>query len=239
MSTSRPRSSSSSSPRRPARAGWRWLGGGLSLALALALGVAGAAPADEESADGRWRLSADDTAVTVRALDGATVRRHEARSLDGREAGRPRWLRAVPPRTSFLVAFDGLQELWEIPLDPRAEPIYDGFVHDYQMGEGIAKPGFLGVRRVRLPQALHAFAVDRSGAFVLGRGADEPDGRAVLLLVQLDVRRAIGRFVVAADPDLALAEARSIDGRDHLVVPDRRGGPPLVLDVRAARVQHR
>lgn len=209
------------------------------LAGALAPGLAGAAPAEVTSADGRWRLAAEDAAVTVRSVDGGTVRRHEARSLDGRQAGRPSWLRALPLRNSFLVAFDGLPELWEIPLDPRAEPIYDGLVHDYRMGEGIAKPGFLGVRRVRLPQALHAFAIDRSGAFVLGRGADEPEGRAVLLLVQLDVRRAIGRFVLAADPDLDRAEARTIEGRDHLVVPDRGGGPPLVLDVRAARMQHR
>lgn len=235
MAISRRRSSSSSGHSRAAGSGWRWLAG----ALVLALGVAGAAPADVVSADGRWRLSADDTAVTVRAADGGLVRRHEARSLDGREAGQPRWLRALPPRTSFLVAFDGLPELWEIPLDPRAEPIYDGFVHDYQMGEGIAKPGFLGVRRIRLPQALHAFAVDRSGAYVLGRGADQPDGRALLLLVQLDVRRAIARFVVDADPDLDRAEARSIDDRDHLIVPDRRGTAPLVLDLRAARLTGR
>jgi hypothetical protein len=90
-----------------------------------------------------------------------------------------------------------------------------------------------------LPETLHALALDRSGSFVLGRGQDAADGRAVLHLVQLDVRRVIARFAVDADPDLERAEARAIDGRDHLVVPDRRGGPPLVLDVRAARMQHR
>lgn len=210
-----------------------WLG------VWLGLGSVAAMPPPVASADGRWQLTGEQGAVVVQEVGGSTQRRHEARSLDGRESGQPRWLRALPARTSFVVAFDGLPELWEIPLDPRAEPIYDGFVHDYKMGEGIAKPGFLGVRRIRLPQALHAFAVDRSGAFVLGRGADEPDGRALLLLVQLDVRRAIGRFVVDADPDLGRAEARSIGGRDHLVVPDRRGGPPLLLDVRAARLNDR
>ena len=201
--------------------------------------AAGTPPGEVRSADGRWRLSAEDGAVVVSAVDGGLSRRHEARSLDGRERGQPRWLGALPARTSFLLAFEGLPELWEIPLDPRAEPIFDGFVHDYKMGEGIAKPGFLGVRRIRLPETLGALAPDRSGAYVLGRGADAPDGRAVLHLVQLDVRRAIARFVVDADPDLERAEARPIDGRDHLVVPDRRGGPPLVLDLRAARLQHR
>lgn len=230
MATSRRRSSSSSN-----RSGLR----GAALALALAALAALAAPPEAVTADGRWRLQADGAALVLRDASGRVVRRHEARSLDGRESGQPRWLRALPPRTSFVVAFDGLPELWEIPLDPRAEPIYDGFVHDYRMGEGIAKPGFLGVRRTRLPQPLHRLAVDRSGAFVLGRGADEPDGRALLLLVQLDVRRVIARFVVDADPDLDRAEARSIDGRDQLTVPDRRGGPPLVLDVRAARLTGR
>ena len=40
-------------------------------------------------------------------------------------------------------------ELWEISYDPAAEPIHDGYVHDYRMGESIAKPGFQGVRRTR------------------------------------------------------------------------------------------
>ena len=210
----------------------------MGLALALIAGPAMAAPpAGVQSADGRWLLAGEGQAVVVRSADGGTVRRHEARSLDGREGGRPIWLHAVAARQSFLVAFDGLPELWEIPLDPRAEPIYDGFVHDYKMGEGIAKPGFLGVRRVRLPEVLHAFAVDRSGAWVLGRAADAPDGRAVLQLLQLDVRRAVARFVVEADPDLAQARAEALGGREFLLVPDRRGGPPLRLDVRAARLQ--
>lgn len=195
-------------------------------------------PASVRSADGRWQLDADEAAVRVQQLDGPLRREFPALSLDARESGRPAALLALPGRRSFVVAFDGLPELWEIPLDPQAEPIFDGYVHDYRMGEAIARPGFLGVRRTRLQQPLHALAGD--GAYVLGRAADEPAEhgatapRARLALVHLDVRRPIARFALEADPDLARAYALDEEGRRLLVVPDRHGGPPLRLDLREA-----
>lgn len=209
---------------------------------ALLMLVAGAAAAADGpaavSGDGRWLLRPQGQAVELQQAGGGVVRRYAARSLDGRETGTPRWWLALPQRASFLVVFDGLAEAWELLLDPRAEPIHHGLVHDFRMGEGIAEPGYLGIRRTRLPEALQALAVGADGGYVLGRGADAADGRAVLHLVQLDVRRAIARFVVQADPDLGRAEPRVIDGREHLVVPDRRGGAPLAVDLRGARLRH-
>jgi hypothetical protein len=202
-----------------------------------------AAPAPIVSADGRWRLSVEGDQVVVQAVGEGTRRQHRAVSLDGRERGRASALRALPARRSFALAFEGLPELWEIPLDVDAEPIFDGYVHDYRMGEGIARPGFLGVRRVRLQEPLAAFAADASGAYVLGRVADGAVGhgaaappRARLVLVHLDVRRPIARFALEADPDLGAAQTLQEEGRSLLVVPDRRGGPPLRLDLRAARL---
>jgi hypothetical protein len=195
-------------------------------------------PAGVLSADGRWRLDADEAAVRVQQLDGPLRRAYPARSLDGREQGRPAALLALPARRSFVVAFDGLPELWEIALDAQAEPIFDGYVHDYRMGEAIARPGFLGVRRTRLQEPLQALATD-GGAYVLGRAAHLPgeDGdRARLVLVHLDVRRAIARFEADADADLGRAQWLQEEGRRLLVVPDRRGGAALRIDLRAARL---
>ncbi|MCK7496914.1 MAG: hypothetical protein MZW92_43005 [Comamonadaceae bacterium] len=45
------------------------------------------------------------------------------------------------PRRSFVAALKDIPEIWEISYDPKAEPIYEGCVHDYKMGEGARQAG--------------------------------------------------------------------------------------------------
>lgn len=204
----------------------------LLLAAALLAGAATADPRQASSADGAWRLDAG--AGQLRLTDGAGA------ELRRWPAGAVLQILPLAARRSFLIAFEDLAELWELQLDPAAEPVFNGLVHDYRLSEGLAEPGFLALRRTRLPEPLRALTVaDRSGAWLLARGADQADGRAVLHLVQLDVRRAVARFAVDTDPQLDAAQAEDRDGRPWLVVPDRRGGAALVLDVRAARLGDR
>ena len=183
--------------------GWcGWTGavmGVTAVATAAAASAAAAGP-QAASADGQWTLAADDEAqgLVLRDAAGAVQRRYPARSLDGRERGRARQVLALAARRSFLVSFEGLPEWWEIALDPRAEPVYDGLVHDYRMGEGLASAGFLGVRRTRLSEPLLIVSLDGAG-FALGRGAPRADGRFELQVVQLDLRKAVARFAVAPD----------------------------------------
>nr|MBP6801767.1 c-type cytochrome [Zoogloea sp.] len=54
------------------------------------------------------------------------------------------------PRKSFIAGLKDLPEVWEISYDPDAKPFFDGYVHDYKMGEAIATPGFLNPRRTVL-----------------------------------------------------------------------------------------
>lgn len=204
----------------------------LLLAAALLAGAAAADPRQASSADGAWRLQAGAGQLRLSDGAGAEVRRWPAGAV----------LQILPlaARRSFLIAFEDLAELWELQLDPAAEPVFNGLVHDYRLGEGLAEPGFLALRRTRLPEPLRALTVaDRSGAWLLARGADQADGRAVLHLVQLDVRRAVARFAVDADPQLDAARSQDCRGRECLRVPDRRGGAALLLDVRAARLHER
>jgi hypothetical protein len=128
-------------------------------------------------------------------MEGVVDGRWEEEKMDSRRQA----LRAAA-RRSLVVGFEGLAELWEISLDPRAEPLYQGLVHDFRMGEGVPEPGYLGVRRTRLP--LPQLLLRADGSWLLGRGADR-GGRAVLHLVHLDVRRSVARFEIDADPDLA------------------------------------
>lgn len=186
------------------------------------------------SADGRWRAVAEDGALgLVDAASGKRVKLLPALALDGSGPGAVAEIHAVPARRSFVVVFGSLAELWEISLDPSAEPIFDGLVHDYKMGEGIAIPGFLNPRRTKLDAPLRGLVFDRSGGFVLGRAPDRSEGRgevrAVLQVWQLDVRRRIAERVIDGDPDLARARSITVDGREAVEVPLRGDADTVTL----------
>ncbi|HET9977007.1 MAG TPA: cytochrome D1 domain-containing protein [Burkholderiaceae bacterium] len=139
------------------------------------------------SGDGAWRLEALQPPAGLALFDatGAVVRRYATTTLDGRASSRVSAIRDNPKRRSFVLALPEIAEVWEISYDPKAEPIYDGLVHDWRLGEGIATPGRFGVRRTRLErrEAVERFEFDATGARVidLDRGT----------VIHLDVRRVI------------------------------------------------
>lgn len=151
------------------------------------------------SADGRWVLQVQRDPPCLWVLDAE--RRQPVQAIvpatrDGRVASAA-VLRVAPRRRSFIVAPTGLPELWEISYDPHAEEIYDGFVHDYRFGEGVARPGFLGLRRITLPEPLAAFVLDEHEAEAWGLAAAPPRGSGEGHLINLDVRRRIGALPAA------------------------------------------
>ena len=101
----------------------------------------------------------------------------------------------APQRRSFVVALRGLPELWEISVDPAAEPIFDGLVHDYRMGEGLPRPGFLGIRRSRLERPWVAAFYDPRVPWLVGAEAADPHtGAMTAVVLHLDIRRAMARL---------------------------------------------
>jgi len=209
-----------------------WLATLIGALLATALQ---AAPLQATSADGQWRIAADGAQVTLFDAADRPVRTHSGTALDGSDRSRVAAVFDAPPRRSFVVAFETLAELWEISYDPKAEPIYQGLVHDYKMGEGLAEPGFLGLRRTRLDVPLQGLTFDSSHSFVLGRAPDRADGQAVLHLVQLDVRKRLAEFTLRGDPQPAAARRVVRGGRELIEVPDVQGAIVLVVDPRAGR----
>ena len=156
------------------------------------------------SADGRFLLAAHGEHLSL--LDGeATLLRHyEGRDLEGRRRARAATIVAHPGRRSALVSWPALGELWEISFDPAAPPIFDGLVHDYRMGEAIAAPGYLGVRRMPLgtPMPEPQF-VDARVPWVAGRVG------ASVEVVNLDVRRRVATLPLAdAQPAAAVLRRR-------------------------------
>ncbi|MDO9283277.1 MAG: hypothetical protein Q7U26_00190 [Aquabacterium sp.] len=136
----------------------------------------------------------------------------------------------APRRRSFVVALSGLPELWEISVDPAAEPIFDGLVHDYRMGEGLARPGFLGLRRSRLERPWVAAFFDPRVPWLVGAEApDAPGGAATAVVLHLDIRRAVARLPLPASAASPLAgtalwwEAGSGGARWQLALPAPEG----------------
>lgn len=148
------------------------------------------------SPDGTWLLAAHGEGLTL--LDtrsGSVARRHRGEDRLGRRTGPATALATLPHRRSLLAAWPALGEWWEISLDPDAPPVFDGLVHDYRMGEAIARPGYLGVRRVPFDVAAPVpLGPDPRVAWVAAHDGER------LVIVHLDVRRTIAVWPLPGPP---------------------------------------
>jgi hypothetical protein len=144
------------------------------------------------SEDGTHGLVAHGEQLTLFDAQGRVLKVYDGTDLTRRRRGSAQALFHLPQRRSFVAAWPALGELWEIPLDPQASPIFDGLVHDYRLGEGLATPGYLGVRRAPLAQPLPRFVfADARVPWLAGMLGDE------LAVVHLDVRRRIAALPLA------------------------------------------
>jgi len=152
------------------------------------------------SADGGFVFAAHDDTLTLLDDAAALLRRYVGSDLAGRQRGHASSIVAHAGRRSVVVSWPTLGEWWEISLDPAAPPIFDGLVHDYRMGEAIAAPGYLGVRRAPLGTPLpEPEFVDARVPWLAGRVGDRIEA------VNLDVRRRIGEQTLpGAQPGAAL-----------------------------------
>jgi hypothetical protein len=161
------------------------------------------------------------------------VQSYAAASLDGKTTSRVSAVYDAAPRSSFVVALKDLPELWEISYDRQAAPIYDGYVHDYKMGEGVAKPGYLGVRRTPLDEPLDDFFFDQSYRHVLGATRPKGDGVPNAQVVNLDVRRKLTELPIAGMPHLGSGITFAWNGTTVLMSPNLKDGALDVIDMRS------
>lgn len=145
------------------------------------------------SPDGRWVAAAHAELLSLIDGRGMVHKVFDGANLGGQHRGRATALFSLPQRRSFAVAWPAMGEVWEISLDPQAAPIFDGLVHDYRMGEAIAKPGYLGARRAPLGRPLPHFSfADARVPWLAGTLGAE------VAVMHLDVRRRIAALQVAA-----------------------------------------
>lgn len=194
------------------------------------------------SGDGRWVIAANYLPRTLALFDADLnlVKTFAATTLDGKAASRVSAVYDATPRRSFVVALKDIAELWEISYDPKAEPIHDGLVHDYKMGEAIAKPGYLGVRRTPLDEPLDDFFFDQSYRHVLGatrpKGASESgpkaDAAGTAQVVNLDARRKVADLAIAGMPHLGSGITFAWNGSTVLASPNLKDGAIDVVDMK-------
>ena len=187
------------------------------------------------SGDGKWVMAANYLPHSVVLFDADLnlQKIYGAATLDGKASSRVSAVYDATPRQSFVVALKDIPELWEISYDPKAEPIYDGLVHDYKMGEAIAKPGFLGVRRTPLDEPLDDFFFDQSYRHVLGATRPKTaEGSATAQVVNLDVRRKIADLPIAGMPHLGSGITFVWNGSTVLASPNLKGGAIDVIDMK-------
>jgi mono/diheme cytochrome c family protein len=186
------------------------------------------------SGDGRFVMAANYLPRNL-ALFDADLQLHktfEARTLDGKTASRVSAVYDAAPRRSFVVALKDIPELWEIAYDPAAEPIHDGLVHDYKMGEAIAKPGYLGVRRTPLDEPLDDFFFDQGYRHVLGATRPKTaEGAATAQVVNLDIRRKVADLPLAGMPHLGSGITWPWRGTTVLASPNLKGQGVDVIDM--------
>ena len=203
------------------------------------------------SSDGQWVMAANYLPRNVVLFDAALnlVRSIDAATADGKTRSRVSAVYDAAPRRSFVVAMKDIAELWEISYDPKAEPIYDGMVHDYKLGEGVSKPGFLGVRRTLLDEPLDDFFFDPAYRFVLGAtrpkaaslegpkaaASDGPkaEGAGSAQVVGLDIRRRVATLPIAGMPHLGSGISFAYRGATVLASPNLKDGAIDVIDLQS------
>ncbi len=186
------------------------------------------------SGDGKWVMAANYLPHTLVLFDAdlKLQRSYPAATLDGKNTSRVSAVYDAQPRKSFVVALKDIAELWEISYDPQAEPIHDGLVHDYKMGEAIAKPGYLGVRRTPLEEPLDDFFFDQSYRHVLGATRPKGDGSPSAQVINLDVRRRIASLPLAGMPHLGSGITFAWQGGTVLASPNLKDGVVQVIDMK-------
>jgi mono/diheme cytochrome c family protein/WD40 repeat protein len=195
------------------------------------------------SGDGKWVMAANYLPHSVVLFDADLnlKQTYAAATLDGKTSSRVSAVYDAEPRQSFVVALKDIPELWEISYNPKAEPIHDGYVHDYKMGESIAKAGFLGVRRTPLDEPLDDFFFDQSYRNVLGAtrpkdvstsGQEADNGAATAQVVNLDARRKIADLPIAGMPHLGSGITFPWNGSTVLASPNLKDGAIDVIDMK-------
>jgi mono/diheme cytochrome c family protein/DNA-binding beta-propeller fold protein YncE len=193
------------------------------------------------SSDGKWLMVANYLPHTLVLLDADLhlVKVLPAADAEGRRTSRVSAVYDAAPRRSFIAAMKDIKELWEISYDEKAEPIYDGLVHDYRMGEALAARGRFHPRRTPLEEHLDDFFFDASYSHAVGASRGEHGEGGKGQVINLHVRRQIAELDFRGLPHLASGITWDWQGRPVLATPHLDRGLVSVIDMKTWRTVKR
>ena len=183
------------------------------------------------SGDGRFVMVGNYLPHTLVVLDASDLSPLKVIAVQD-DAGKSSRVSAVydaGPRKSFIAALKDIPEVWEIPWSEDHEPIYQGYVHDYKMGEAIAEPGPFPVRRIKLDDYLDDFFFDPPYNHLIGAARNGKNGQVVNLLVG----RKIADVELPGLPHLGSGISWDYQGTPVLATPNLKEGVVSIIDMQS------
>jgi len=187
------------------------------------------------SSDGQWILvaCADPHTLVLLDADLQLVRSYPVMATDGKSSSRISTVHDAQARKSFIVGFVDIPEIWEISYNPQAEPIYDGLVHDYRNGEGLARPGFLGAKRMLLEEPMADLFFDPNGSFLVGVIQPKETTAPNVQVFNLDIRRRIAFLTLTGTPHPGSAGTFDWNGTMVIAIPNLMDRDVNLIDLKS------
>jgi len=182
------------------------------------------------SADDRYVMVGNylpHTLVVLDARDLGLVKVIPVTDRNGEQSSRVSAVYTAPPRDSFIVALKDLKEVWEISYLDDPPEVFNSYVHDYRMGEGLAEQGRFPVRRIALDDYLDDFFFDQPYHHLIGTSRSDLEGQVVNLIVG----RKIASIDLEGMPHLGSGISWDYEGRRVMATPNLKAGVVSVIDM--------
>ena len=182
------------------------------------------------SGDGRYLMAANYLPHSLVLLDAADLSPIKVIPVEDGQGNSSR-VSAVydaGPRQSFVAALKDIPEVWEIHYADNPLPVYNGPMHDYRMGEGIARQtGSFPVRRILLDDYLDDFFFDQSYQRLMGAARNGNNGQ----VVNLDVGRKIAELELEGLPHMGSGITWEYQGRTVMATPNLKKAEVSIIDM--------
>ncbi len=182
------------------------------------------------SADDRYVMVGNylpHTLVVLDAHDLSLVKIIPVSDRNGENTSRVSAVYTAAPRDSFIVALKDLKEVWEISYLDEPPVVFNSYVHDYRMGEGLAEQGRFPVRRIELDDYLDDFFFDQAYHHLIGASRSDRKGQVVNLLVG----RKIATIDLNGMPHLGSGISWSYRNRTVMASPNLKSGTVSIIDM--------
>jgi len=189
------------------------------------------------SSDGRYVMVGNylpHSAVLLDARDLKPIKLFDVRGANG-QSSRVSAVYNAPPRKSFIVALKDVTEVWEISYADDAQPVYQGYVHDYRYQEGIVDKSPFPLRRIQLDDYLDDFFFDPEYRYLVGAARNGKNAQ----VVNLDVGRKIAELPLTGLPHLGSGISWQYQGHRVFATPNLKHSEIAVVDMEDWRVVKR